>query len=763
MFMYLGLWSRLTECRTWSADLLRGTTRSISRMGRRRKLPPKLWVECLEARALLTTFDVGPGLAYTTISQVPWDALQAGDTVAIHYRAEPYHELILVSGNGTADAPIRVVGVPGPEGQRPIIDGENAIQGPNLDYVYAGLPTRGLVTISPDDDAAYGVKPSYIEISGLQIRNAHLGNSLIRPGGSTAAYLANVAGIFVERGEHITIRDCEIDHNSNGLFIASGDEEALQSREILIQANYIHDNGNSGSDRQHNVYTEAIGITFEHNRFAPLLPGAGGANLKDRSAGLLVRYNWIEGGAYLLDLVDAEGSFNQAGADPRYLQTYVYGNVLLNRSGPGNASNLVHYGGDSGEYSIYRNGTLYFYQNTVVIEGNRTGSNARWFTDLFRLDTNEQTADVRNNIFYAAGNPEGPAGTEPTGLALFDNRAGVSYFDSNWISPGWHTWYNDDQPAGSSVSGTSSFITNAENDPGFVDISIYDLRLAVGADAIDQSGVLPVMEGREPTGQYVLHQRYTDRVVQGSALDLGAFEGAAPIGAGRLQFSNATQSAFENTGTTSLTVKRTGGTVGAVSVQFTIIPGTALADVDYIDTSGVLNFAEGQSTAVIALTLIDNGQTGADKTLQLQLTNPLGGADLGLISLTTLTIQNDETPAGGTSSVSFSNRKISATLASGEVVLTLIRTGNLTGAGQIQVNTQSKSAKSGVHFTNFSQVITFPAGQDRVQVTISLLNQMIGKGRKKLKVLLSEVDGSTTVNRKGKLASITLTEGSKGR
>lgn len=235
-----------------SSDYLIGELTMDSPRNLRRSLWSALWpwtpqrrqsaswrshVERLESRRLLTQYDVGPGLAYTSIGEVPWDGLQAGDTVSIHYRPTAYHETILISGNGTAAAPIRVIGVAGPNGERPIIDGDNAVVDPDLHYVYSGIPTRGLVTISPNNSFTWGDKPSYIEISGLEIRNAHLGNSLIRSG-TAVPYLANAAGIYVERGEHITISNCEIDHNSNGLFVASGGDEATQSREILVQGNY---------------------------------------------------------------------------------------------------------------------------------------------------------------------------------------------------------------------------------------------------------------------------------------------------------------------------------------------------------------------------------------------------------------------------------------------------------------------------------------------------------------------------------------------
>lgn len=708
---------------------------------------------------MLTTYDVGPGLAYTSIGAVPWDDLAAGDTVSIHYRPEPYHELILISAQGTPEAPVRVQGIAGPNGERPIIDGEDAVLGPNLHYTYSGLPMRGLLTISLGADDSYGEKPSYIEISGLELRNAHLGSSFTRPDNTVSDYLSNAAGIYVERGEHITIRDCEIDHNSNGLFVASGDEEALQSREILVQGNSIHDNGNVGSDRHHNVYTEAIGITFEDNHFAPLLPGAGGNNIKDRSAGLVIRNNWIEGGAHLLDLVDPEGSSNQAAIDPRFQQTYVYGNVLLNTAGPGNASNLIHYGGDSGDNSIYRKGTLYFYQNTVVIQGSRSGANPRWFTDVFRFDTNEQIADVRNNIFYAAGDPDAPQGTDPTGFALFDNAGGTAHFETNWISPNWHTWRNDDAPGGASITGTNNFISNEANDPGFVDISSYDLRLTDGSDATDQSGsfAAAVTGQQEPTRQYVLHQSHTDRIVQGDALDLGAFEGAAPVGPGRFQFQFSTQSVAEDAGVAHVIVRRTGGTSSAATIDFTTIPGTAHADSEFTAVSGTLQFAEGQSTAQIDVTILDNLFSGPNKSLQLQLSNPTNGTALGSTTTLTLIIQNDEPEVPGPSVVGFAQSSFATTTASGQLVLTITRSGDLSLGGQVQVATKQKSAKAGRNFAGFSQTVEFLPGQASRQVTIQILNQPIGKGKKVFRVVLSQASG-VTLNRKSQVARVKIVD-----
>ena len=283
----------------------------------------------------------------------------------------------------------------------------------------------------------------------------------------TYKYLA--AALFIERGEHITVRGCTITGSGNGLFVASGDSEEVLSRDILVENCSIHGNGNIGRDREHNVYTEAIGITFQYNYFGPPRPGAGGNNLKDRSAGTVIRYNWIEGGAHLLDLVEAQESFSLTGKDPRYRRTLVEGNVLLD--GPADATNLVHYGGDSGIEGTYRKGILHFTNNTVVIQCDQTGSRGRWRTTLFKLETNDEVVEARNNVFfYQAATAE----SSPTELTLLDT-AGNGYFRVNWISPGWVAFHAT-KPSGANV-GTDSFRSNSTNTPGFQDLVHYDLHL----------------------------------------------------------------------------------------------------------------------------------------------------------------------------------------------------------------------------------------------------------------------------------------------
>ena len=69
-------------------------------------------------RAGAATYQVGPGKPLATIGAVPWESLQAGDLVLIHWQATPYHEKWVICRQGTAAAPIIVRGVLGPAAWR---------------------------------------------------------------------------------------------------------------------------------------------------------------------------------------------------------------------------------------------------------------------------------------------------------------------------------------------------------------------------------------------------------------------------------------------------------------------------------------------------------------------------------------------------------------------------------------------------------------------------------------------------------------------
>ena len=426
---------------------------------------------------------------------MPWESLQPGDVVLITWQSTPYADKWVICRQGTEAQPIVVRGVPGPGGELPIIQGQGATTRLALDY---WGEQRAVIKIGGASIPA-DTMPRYITIENLDVRAARPPYTFTDDGGSTQSYVNNAAAIWIEKGEHIVIRGNNLHDTGNGIFVSSA--EPHLSRDILIEGNAIYDNGNVGSLFEHNTYTEALGIVYQFNYFGPTKSGAGGNNLKDRSAGLVVRYNWIEGGNRQLDLVETDSLTIQN--DPSYRATLVYGNVLVETDASGNRQ-IVHYGGDNGTASKYRKGTLHFYQNTMV--SYRTDR-----TTLFRLSTNDERADVRNNIFYvtAAGNT----------LSLVD-ATGILDLTHNWFKPGRVATFgtlsgtiNDD---GTSVESGS---------PGFRDEPAQDFRLAMPSINVNKGAPLSpaVLPDHAVLWQYVKHQAFAARSNDGVA-DLGAYE-----------------------------------------------------------------------------------------------------------------------------------------------------------------------------------------------------------------------------------------------
>jgi WD40 repeat protein len=119
-------------------------------------------------------------------------------------------------------------------------------------------------------------------------------------------------------------------------------------------------------------------------------------------------------------------------------------------------------------------------------------------------------------------------------------------------------------------------------------------------------------------------------------------------GAGKLQFSASFYPATEDMGIlTTLNVIRTGGSEGEVSVQYTILDnGTAAFNFDYIGGAGQLIWADGDSSAKsIPIMLLDDQQLEDLKTIPLILTEPTGGASIGVPDrVTVVVVDNDGQP-----------------------------------------------------------------------------------------------------------------------
>ena len=447
-------------------------------------------------------FNVGPGQDFAAIGDTPLANLEPGDTIRLHPLPDgaAYHEKFVLSGVGGSEAsPVTLQGVPDPAtGALPVIDAIDAVTPTQLHFT---AELRSVIQVGAAVIPA-GV-PSHITIDSVRIQNARPPYRFTRWNGIEEFYADNAACIWIHTGSSISVRNSELHNCGNGLFIGGN-----VPSDILIEGNHIWGGGIPFSPFEHNSYTSALGITFTGNFYDVGCADCLGSNLKDRSAGVTINYNWFYGGNRNLDLVDSGSP--EIYQDPSYRDTYVYGNVLMQpiQEQPLNRQ-MVHYGGDSGNFSRYRKGTLHLYYNTIV-------SYRPDATTLLLLDTNDESADVVNNIILTTA----PGST----LEISASLQGQTSLENNFIKPGWFPAF---EPG--AEPGTVTSEGNIELDePGFLDpqwATSYNFDLAPSSPCVGHARPL------EP-GQPVPEQEYVRNEMGGwghtrprrAAQDLGALE-----------------------------------------------------------------------------------------------------------------------------------------------------------------------------------------------------------------------------------------------
>lgn len=465
------------------------------------------------------TFDVGPGKTYATPAAVPWLTLLPCDIVNIHYSSTPYKDIIFLASRGRHNKWITIQGVAGPNGEMPILDGTNAVMPKNTGAPSA-VDAAGMIVIMTPSSAVVSrssnYKPGYLHITGLKIRNARPPQKVTNMAGSTGSWGQFSSGIAMYGAEKVAITKCDIGDNGLGVFANSTGGEWLQTRNLLIARNHFHGNGNVGSFSEHNAYTEGIGTIYEYNYFAPPVNGSNGDNIKERSAGVIFRYNYIEGGADLIAMRDPESNVDHESAqvdvhgEKLVANAFVYSNILVTRQ---YLQAIVGHGdGSMGTNKQPREGNLFFYNNRVAsfVNNESFWRNNNYFElqpvpliDL--LNTRAPTTVVaRNNLLYAAPATAG-ATAAPIGLFYYQGRAD---FQSNWTNSFAHTvdpyggtnlatgtkWNGMNTLTNTLIDGNAANgLTKNTSSPGFVD-------MANGNFLTTSSSPYALLSGNLPTG-----------------------------------------------------------------------------------------------------------------------------------------------------------------------------------------------------------------------------------------------------------------------
>lgn len=139
--------------------------------------------------------------------------------------------------------------------------------------------------------------------------------------------------------------------------------------------------------------------------------------------------------------------------------------------------------------------------------------------------------------------------------------------------------------------------------------------------------------------------KFASPIVANGKVYVAGQHGVVGLGllSGTIAFSSATYNVQESGGSATITVSRTGGAQGTVQISYaTVQGGSAVPGVDYVPASGTLSWATGDGSAKsFSVSIIDNTQANSNKTINLALSSPTGGAYLNLQSTAVLTIVED--------------------------------------------------------------------------------------------------------------------------
>lgn len=112
---------------------------------------------------------------------------------------------------------------------------------------------------------------------------------------------------------------------------------------------------------------------------------------------------------------------------------------------------------------------------------------------------------------------------------------------------------------------------------------------------------------------------------------------------GQLLLSSLTYQVNETTTNAVVTVLRTNGYSGIVTVNYNTADGTAKAGQDYLATNGVLTFPDGESYRTIEIPILDDLLVEPIESFTIALSNSLGGAPIGIPGSATVTIVDTDT------------------------------------------------------------------------------------------------------------------------
>ncbi|GAB4263126.1 MAG: hypothetical protein Kow0080_01150 [Candidatus Promineifilaceae bacterium] len=228
-------------------------------------------------------------------------------------------------------------------------------------------------------------------------------------------------------------------------------------------------------------------------------------------------------------------------------------------------------------------------------------------------------------------------------------------------------WGGPPSCLGWSTTGTLNW-ADGEEGPKTITISILDDTLA---NPYGPSG------GQEPDEYLVLWLTSSGGARRGNNTKawVNIRDNDSPVINGELfYFGQADYTVNEQGNAATITVVRSVVTNTYASVNYSTADGTAAAGSDYTAVSGTLNFAPNETVRSFTVPILDDLTLESNETINLALSSPSAGGNLGAPYTATLTIVDDDIPG---------------------IQVTPVTTTTTESGGTAQVNIRLKTAPTG--------------------------------------------------------------------
>ncbi len=247
-------------------------------------------------------------------------------------------------------------------------------------------------------------------------------------------------------------------------------------------------------------------------------------------------------------------------------------------------------------------------------------------------------------------------------------------------------------------------------------------------------------------------QRGSPRV-SGGRIDIGSVEGAA----GTVQFALAADTVAEEAGTISLLVNRTGGSDGAVSVDYATTPGTATAASDYTTTTGTLNWASGDvAPKTITVPILDDAVPEVTEAFTVTLSNP-GGATLGATTVSTVSNTDTDVLSG---MLEVASATATVDESAGTLTVQVNRVGGSGGAASVQYTTNPGTALAGTDYTTTTGTLNWADGDAAPKtIVVPIIDDTLPEPSEIFTVTLSNATGAILGANTTTTVTITDTDG----